>query len=138
MNAQTIEHSINHVEKVSQNMIQACEEAQATAREHVDAAMRSAAVAWEGYSEINQKVTGLLQESMARAVNAGKTMAGAKSLQEAAELHASFVREMFDSWIAGTGRITEISARVTKEAFDPITEQANNTMGKIAQRTKAA
>jgi phasin family protein len=138
MNAQTVNHSIDQVEKVTQNLIQACEEASTTAREHVDAAMRSASVAWEGYTEINKKVTGLIQESLARALSTGKTLAGAKSLQEAAELHADYVRESFDSWVAGTGRISEISARVTKDALDPITEHANNTIGKITQRAKAA
>jgi phasin family protein len=138
MNTQTVHESINHVEKVAQNVMQACEEAQATAREHVDAAMRSASVALEGCGEINKKLTGLIQESVARAVNAGKTLATAKSLQEAADIHADYVRESFDSWIAGTGRISEISARVTKEALDPLAEQTNSTITKIAQRTKAA
>src|ERR1700679_3114805 len=61
-----VNESINQVEKVTQNLIQACEEASTTAREHLDAAMRSASVAWEGYTEINKKVSGLVQESFAR------------------------------------------------------------------------
>lgn len=138
MNTETVHQSISQVEKVAQNVLQACEEAQVAAREHADAALRSATVALEGCGEINKNLTGLIQESVARAVSTGKTLAGAKSLQEAADIHADYVRESFDSWIAGTGRISEISARMTKDALDPLAERANSAFTKLAQRAKAA
>jgi len=138
MNTHTVNESLDQVEKAAQSVMQACEEVGTMAREHVDATMRAATAAWEGCTEINQNMSGLIQESVARAMNAGKTIMSAKSVKEAMDLHADFVKDAFDCWVAGTGKISEISARVTKEAIDPLAEHANKTFGKIAQRAKAA
>lgn len=130
--------SMDSMNKAAQNFAQACEEASALAREQMDATVRSATTAWEGCNEINQNLNGLVQESMARALSAGKTMMGARTLREVMDLQADFMRECFDSWVAGTGKISEISARVTKDAMEPIANQANNAISKFAQKGRGA
>ena len=138
MNENMTNESMAQMEKATQSLVQACEEISNMAREQVDAAMRAATVCWQGASEINQNMNGLVQESVSRAVNAGKTIMGARTMREAMELQNDFMKDFFDCWVAGTGKISEIGARVTKQAVDPLAEQANSAMSKIAQRTKVA
>ncbi|MDP9127828.1 MAG: phasin family protein [Pseudomonadota bacterium] len=138
MNAQAINQSMAQVEKAAQGFMQACEHVSLITRDHLDAAVKSANVTLDGCHEINHNVHNFVQDSMAHVVNAGKTILSAKSPREAFDLHAEFVKQAFDNWIAGTGKLSEISARVTKEAVSPLAEQANHTISKIVQTAKAA
>lgn len=138
MNTELMNDSKEQMEKAAQNLMQACEEMSVIARDQMDAAMRSANACWQGCSEINQNVGGLMQESMSRAVNAGKTIMGAKNVREMMDLQNEFMKDFFDCWVSGTGKISEISARVAKETVDPLAEQANNAVNKVIQRAKAA
>jgi hypothetical protein len=138
MDTTTMNETMNQIEKATQGVMHACEEMNVLARDHMDATMRSATACLQGCAEINQNVNGLVQESMARAANAGKTILGAKSMKEMVDLQSEFIKDFFDCWMAGTGKISEISARTTRATVDPLAEHANKTMGKIAQRTKQA
>ena len=40
--------------------------------------------------------------------------------------------------MTGTGKISEISARVTKETIEPIAQHANDAISKMAQINRAA
>jgi phasin family protein len=129
---------MEQIEKTTQGMMKACEDASAMARDHLDAAMKSAAVMSKGMEQIASQASGLFKESMERTMNAGKTMMSAKNPKEIADLHSELVKDVFDCWVAGTGKISEISARMTQDAMAPMAEQTNNTISKIAQKAKAA
>jgi phasin family protein len=138
MNTNTATETMDQMEKATQTLMQACEEMNVLARDHVDATMKAANACWQGCTEITQNVNGLVQETMTRAASASKTILSAKSMREMMDLQNEFVKDFFDYWAAGTGKISEISARATKATVDPLAEHANHTMGKIAQRVKAA
>jgi phasin family protein len=126
-----------HMEKV----MHACEEMNANCCKSVDALMEAAAAVSKGCEEFSRKLGTMMQESMACAMNKSKTMMSAKSVKEFNELQAEFTKELFDQWLAGTGRLSEISARVTHEAFTPVAKHANDAMSKMAQcaqQTRAA
>jgi phasin family protein len=126
------------MEKATQNIAQACEDMNVLARQHMDATMKSLSATLQGYGEINQNVSSLIQELMSRTMNAGKNMMTAKSVREVADTHAECARDIFDCVVANGGKISEISARVTKEALEPMAQHANNAMSKIAEKTRAA
>ena len=46
------------------------------------------------------------------------------------------MKDCFDHWMAGTGRLTEISARTTQEAFEPVTKHASATMNKAMRKAQ--
>ena len=108
------------------------------ARESWDIAVKSAAAASKGWEETARSANGLMQENFARAVTASKTILGAKSLREMMDLHAEFVKDSFDHFIASTSKITELSSRVTKDAIEPVTEHASATISKIMHKSRAA
>ncbi len=130
--------STEHMEQASQGMMQAYEDMNVLARDYMDAVMRSASAMSKGLDETIRSTSGIVQESMTRAMSASKTLTGAKNMREMMDLHAEFMKDCFDCWMAGTGKISEISARSAKEVIEPMAQHANDTISKIAQKTRAA
>ncbi len=126
------------LEKVTEHMTKSFEEMNAFSREGLDLAIKSVATVTKGWDETTRSAATLVQESFARLMSANKSILGAKSPREAMEIHAESIKESIDHAIAGTGRITEISARVFKEAVEPIAQHANNAVSKIMEKARAA
>src|SRR5277367_3155188 len=95
--------SSEQMEKITQGLMQACEEMSTNYRSSVDAAVEATSAIAKGCEEFSRKVGNLMQESVARAMSAGKTMAAAKSVKEVSDLQTEFMKEAFDQWLAGTG-----------------------------------
>jgi len=129
---------IEHMEKTTQGMMQAYEEMNAMAKAFGEATMQSAAAMTKGWEEISRSASGILQESMARTMSAGKTMMAAKNPKEIMDMQAEFMKDCFDYWMAGTGKISEISARITQEVMDPVAQQTNAAMSKMMVKARAA
>lgn len=126
------------IQKATQSVMSAYEEIGSLARDHLDATIKSASAASKGWDELARSTNGIFQESLARVVSSSKTILGARSLREVADLQNEIVKDMFDSWVASANKISEISARVTQDVVAPITEHTNTAFHKIAQKVKAA
>jgi phasin family protein len=129
-------NSSEHFEKASQGMIEACEEMSVTCRRSMDAMIESTTALSKGCEEFSRKIGDLMQESMSRTIAASKNMMAAKSPKEFADLHNEFMKESVDRWMAGTGRLSEISARMTQETFEPVTKHANAAINKAMHKTQ--
>src|SRR5262249_18354315 len=89
-----------------------------------------------GLHETTRNTGNLVQENLARTLNAGRAMMEAKTLNEMVDAHAEFMRECFDCMMAGTGKISEISVRTTKDALEPVAQHANETINKITRKSR--
>ena len=130
--------SAEQMEKVTQGLIQACDEINANCCKSVDTAVEVTSAVSKGCNELSHNLGNLARESMQRAIDASKTMIRAKSVKELAESQTEFTKSFFDSWMASAGKLSEISARMTQEAFEPVARHANDAMSKVAQKSKAA
>ena len=70
-----------------------------------------------------------------RIILVGEQTVGAKEGELTTD---KFMKEFFDSWVAGAGRLSEISARVTQEAFEPVAKHANEAINIAAQKAQQA
>jgi phasin family protein len=138
MNTPTMQISMEQFEKASQGTMKAFEDMGGMMRENMDAAMQSANSCMKGCSEINNNLTGMVQESMTKVMNAGKTVAACKSMPEAMTMHSEFMKDLADHSMASFGKMMEIAARMSQEVMAPLAQQANTTMNKISQRVKVA
>ncbi|MFY9288986.1 MAG: phasin family protein [Alphaproteobacteria bacterium] len=127
----------NHMERATHGLMQGLEDANGMAREQMDAAMKSAAALSKGMEEIARNTSGLLQDSFSRSYAASKHMMEAKNLREIVDMQSELAKECFDCWVAGTGKISEISARMAQDVFGPLSEQANSHMQKMTHRARA-
>lgn len=128
----------DQVEKATQAMANAYEEMNKYARETVDMSIRAANAFTKGWEETTRSAHALLQDNFARAMAAGKTIAAAKNIRDVVDTHNEFVKDYVDAVISNTGKITEISARVTKEVVEPIAQHATDTVSRIMQKARAA
>jgi len=95
---------------------------------YISAVNKSNTAMWQGIEEITRSVSGLSQESFARAISAYTTLASVKSPQEALETHTDFVKDSFDSAVANSSKVSEISVRTAQDAMSPLTQHANDAM----------
>jgi phasin family protein len=124
------------MEKITQGLIQGCDELNASCSKSVDALVEATSAASKVCEEWSRNLGGLVQESVARAVDASKTMLAARNLQDVADTHSELVKTLFDSWLTGAGRLSQISARMTQEAFEPVMKHANDTMSEVARKAQ--
>jgi len=119
------------------NVAKAFESINAAVSDYVGAVTKSSAALWQGIEEITRSVGGLSQETFARAVSAYTTLASAKTPQEALSMHTDFVKDSFDSAVANTSKVSEISVRVAKDAISPLTQHANEAISAAMDKVKS-
>jgi phasin family protein len=127
-----------HMNDFTHTMMKTCEDMSQMLSDYADAASRSSAAALQGFEEMTRNVGSLMHESVARSVSASKTIMNAKTAQEAADTQAEFLKDCFDSAVAGGSKISEISLHAVKGAIDPLSQHANEAMGAIMKKAKAA
>jgi hypothetical protein len=62
----------------------------------------------------------LMQTGFATATDTAKAMLGAKTLTEAFEINAGFVRKSLDTIVASSIRLTDITARLAEGSLKPL------------------
>jgi phasin family protein len=80
----------------------------------------------------------MMRQSFGHCMSTSKTLLSAKTPQEMADIQSTYVKECMDSAMTGSGTLSEISARAARESMEPLTRHANDTVGLMMQKTKAA
>jgi phasin family protein len=124
------------MEKVTQGLMKACEDINAACCDSMSAMMESNAALTKGCEEIGRNFGSFMQDQIARTMSGAKTVMAAKSLKEFADLQSEFMKDCFEQWMAGTGKLSEISARVTKDAIEPVAKHATVSMSKAIQQAQ--
>ncbi len=124
------------MEKVTQGLIQACNEMNALTRESVNAVIQSTTAVTKGCEELTRNLGDLVQQSVAQTLNTSKALMSAKTLREMVDMQTEFMKECYESWMSGTGKISAISSRVTQEAIEPVANHVNATMSKVTQQAQ--
>ncbi len=130
--------TVEHMEKAKEQLAKTVEDMNAFARDSWNVALKSSSALTKGWDETTRSATSLSQEGFNRAVNASKTILSAKSLSEMVELQNEHVKETLDHILASTNKLSEISARVFKDVFEPVSQHANSTVSKIMEKVRTA
>jgi phasin family protein len=107
------------------------EEATAYSKQNLDAVLETSNLLAQGCQEISNAWMGFAQQSLQTSVNAAKELMGCKSLQEAMELQTTYARSFFEDAVNEGSRLSEMSARVANEAFEPVRGTINTAMEKV-------
>ncbi len=126
----------NGINDIPGNVAKAFEDINAAVSNYVSAVTKSSAALWQGIEEITRNVSGLSQESFARAVNAYTTLASSKTPQDAITAQTEFLKESFDNSVANTSKVSELSVRVAKDAVSPLTQHANEVISSVMNKVK--
>lgn len=100
-------------------------------REGLTAATESARVSAKAAQELNAKTISYFQDAMSTGMEAGKSVAAAKSVQEAMELQASYAKSAFDTYMKQCSDMASFMAAAMREASEPLNAHAGQMVEKM-------
>ena len=109
----------------------ALNDANAYSRQNLEAVIASTTAAAKGAEAIGAQAMAFSKKSVEDQVNAAKSLAGAKSVQEVVELQTAFAKTFLESYMAEMTRMSETVAGAFKDSLKPINERVTATVEKF-------
>ena len=128
---QAIAMAQEQVEKASSNLFSSYDEVASLGKENVDAYVESTTLFTKGLEAMSKELMGFTQSAVEANVANAKALFGAKSLRELIDLQADFSRSHFDSMVAESAKLTELSMTLANDAMEPIQLRLNVTVEKM-------
>lgn len=121
------------VEKTSNAMFQGYDEISAINQQNLDAMVKSSTIFAQGFEAISKEFFSYTQNAMELNVAGTKALFGAKSLKDVVDLQSEMARKSFDTALAESAKLTEMSVEVTNKAFKPLQDQVNVAVEKMSK-----
>jgi phasin family protein len=92
-------------------------------RKNLEAVIASATASAKGAEALSAQAMAFSKALFDTQVNAAKSLAGAKSVQEIVELQTSFAKTALETYMAEVGKMSETVSASVKESLKPINER---------------
>lgn len=119
------------VEKASGNLFEGYDEIATLGQENIDAYVQSSTLFAKGVEAMSQELMSFAQTSVDTSVANAKALFGAKTLRELVDLQTDFSRNGFDSLVAESAKLTELSVSLANETIEPIQARLNANVEKL-------
>lgn len=119
-------------------MRKATDEFTCVGRENINAAIASSNTMAKGYEEIAKIWMESTQSLIESVLSTSKAVLAAKTMRDVVELQSDLLKGVFDSAVADSTKISEISARMSSKAVEPISRRMNATVEKLSSHMKKA
>lgn len=100
-------------------------------REGLSAAAESARVSAKGMQEVNARSLAFFQGAMSNLMEASKSMAGAKSFQEAVEMQANLSKAAMETYMTEANALATMMAETMRDAAEPLNSHAGQFVERI-------
>jgi len=100
-------------------------------KKNLEAVVASVTAATKGAETLGVRAIAYSKKSMEDQVAAAKSLAGAKSLQEAVELQTAFAKSAFETYVAEVNKMGETVATSMKESMSPINERVTALVERV-------
>ena len=128
---QVVSMAKEQAEKASSAAFKNYDEASQMNKANVDAVVQASSIAAKGIEQMNREFMNFAQARLEANMNLAKQMFGAKTLREFFDAQTDFARQNFDTMMAESAKMTELSVKVSNEAMEPIQTQTNKTVEKV-------
>jgi phasin family protein len=128
---QAIAIAQEQVEKASETLFKRYDEAASFGKDNVDACVTCSTVFAKGVESMSKELMSLAQSTVEANVATTKALFGAKSVRELIDLQTEFSRSRFDSLVAESAKLTELSMALANETIEPIQARMNATVEKL-------
>ena len=98
---------------------------------NLDAVIASLTAATQGAEAINSNVVAFTKKSMEDSIEAAKSLATAKSVQEAIELQTDYAKSALDSYLSEVTKAADLFAATLKDAWKPLNDRAAAAMDQV-------
>ena len=114
-------------------MTKSCDTAASFGKENVDAVVESGNIAAKGMEAINTQMMDFAKSAFADNMAAFNKLMTVKSPQEAVEMQSELAKTSFDTLVAKTSEISEMSNKLANDAIAPVSARANVAMETFAK-----
>lgn len=122
-----------HMEKANRQLFQGFDEMTKLAKDNVDAFVAASTVVARAAEDMGKAYMAYAQATVDMTLSTGKAMLGAKTVHEVVDLQNEFAKTSFDSLLAETTKLSELSVKAANEAMEPIQARVNATLEKVAK-----
>ena len=119
------------VEKASSGMFQGYDDVATLGKDNIDAYVQSSTLFAKGVEAMSKELMNFAQFSVDTSVANAKALFGAKTVRELIDLQSDFSRSGFDSLVAESAKLTELSMSVANETIEPIQARLNANVEKL-------
>ena len=103
-------------------------------KKNLEAVVASATASAKGAEALGAQAMAFSKAVFDTQVTAAKSLAGAKSVQEAVELQTAWAKSAFEGYLAQFGKVSELFTASVKETVKPINER----VAAVVERAQAA
>jgi phasin family protein len=104
---------------------------------NLDALLTANKVVAKGFEEIGNEVAVYTQASLSNAASAAKALLGATTLKDVIAVNNDFAKAGFESFVANSTKISEISVKAANAALQPISARVNVTLDRLRKPAAA-
>ena len=127
---QALNMSKEQVEKAREAFLKGYDDVSTMNKESVDAVVKAGKVLTKGSETVGKAYFEFAQASVEASVKSVKAMMGAKTPKDFFDIQSEYARTNFDKFLSQSTRLSEMSVKVTNEAFDPLKDQVNRSFEK--------
>lgn len=100
-------------------------------KKNLEAVVASVTAATKGAEALGAQAMAFSKKSVEDQVAAAKTLASAKSVQEAIELQTAFAKTAMEAYLAEVGKWTETVSASVKESVQPLNERVTAAVERV-------
>jgi phasin family protein len=128
---QAIAIAQEQVEKASETLFKRYDDAASFGKDNVDACVLFSTIFAKGVESMGNELMSIAQSTVEANVATTKALFGAKTVRELIDLQTEFSRSRFDSLVAESAKLTELSMALANETIEPIQARMNATVEKL-------
>jgi phasin family protein len=128
---QVVSMAKEQAEKASNAVFKNYDEATTLNKANIDAVVQSSSIAAKGVESLSREAMTFAHGRLEANMDLAKKMFGAKTLREFFDAQTDFARQNFDTFMAESAKMTELSVKVSNEAMEPIQSQTNKAVEKV-------
>ena len=121
------------VKEGMEKVMKTAEELMAFSQGNVEAFMKSGQIWAAGVQDISKQMAASAQASLDETMSTFKALTSVKSLKDAMDLQSSLARSALEKTLAESGRLTDVSFKLTEQALAPITARVTLAVEKFAK-----
>jgi phasin family protein len=123
----------DNVEKASQTLFKGYEQANTLAQGNYEAVSKSFGILSKGFEDLSKAWMVYTQGTVDSTMAFGKQVLGAKSLNEVVDLQNTFSKSAFDSFVAESTKLSEMSVKTASEAIEPLKARVDETVETLSR-----
>ena len=128
---QAVAMAQEQVAKASENLFKGYDDVASLGKDSVDAYVESTTVFAKGVEALSKELMGFTQSAVEANVANAKALFSAKTLSEVIDLQTGYSRSSFDSLVAESAKLTELSMALASDTVEPLQLRLNATVEKM-------